>query len=79
MLYSITDFRFSLWLYADVGSVLRSLNHVDVGSVANVSEVHSSSIFRVEMSRPIECSCVYRYRSNRSKAKRWGLVLGLGH
>jgi hypothetical protein len=78
MLYSIIDFRFSRLLIHDVGSVHRSLHRVDVGSVADVSEIHASSIFRVEMSRAVECSCAYRYWSNRSKAKRRGLVLDLG-
>jgi hypothetical protein len=32
------------------------LHHVDVGNVANVSEVHAASIFKVEGS-----SCIYRF------------------
>jgi hypothetical protein len=32
-----------------------------VGSVADVSEAHIESIFRVEMSRMGECPCVYRF------------------
>jgi hypothetical protein len=35
----------------DVNSVLGLLHHVVVGSVVDVSEVHSASIFRVEVCR----------------------------
>jgi hypothetical protein len=39
-----------------VGSALGSLHRVDVGRVADVSEVHVASIFRVEMIKVNEVS-----------------------
>jgi hypothetical protein len=49
-LYTIqnTDFRLSRWL-TDVNSVLGMLHRVDVGDVADVSEVHAALIFRVKV------------------------------
>jgi hypothetical protein len=41
----------------EVVSAFGSLHHVDVGCV---SEVHAASIFRVQVSRVVGCSCVYR-------------------
>jgi hypothetical protein len=45
----LTDFRLSRWLIIDANSVLGRC--VNVGDIANVSEVHSASIFRVEVCR----------------------------
>jgi hypothetical protein len=36
-------------------SALRSLNHVNLGSVVDVSEIHTAFIFRAEWSRVGEC------------------------
>jgi hypothetical protein len=36
-----------------------SLRVVDVGSVTDVSEIHSAPMFRVEVSRAGECPCTY--------------------
>jgi hypothetical protein len=41
----------SRWLIIDVGCVLGLLHRVDVGNVADVSEVHAPSIFSVEVWR----------------------------
>jgi hypothetical protein len=38
----------SRWLIIGVDTVLGLLNHADLGDVANVSEVHAASYFRVE-------------------------------
>jgi hypothetical protein len=45
-------------LFFNVDSALGSLCCVDVGSVANVSEIHSASIFRVKVSRWSGCSSI---------------------
>jgi hypothetical protein len=44
----IIGFRLSRWFISDIDSALRSSHHVDVVSVADVSEVHAASIFRDE-------------------------------
>jgi hypothetical protein len=49
-LMDLTDFRLSQWFIVDVDSACGSLHHVDVGSVAKLSEVHAASIFRVRIS-----------------------------
>jgi hypothetical protein len=46
------------WFIVDADSAIGSLRHVDVGSVAHVLEVHAASIFRVELSRVSQCSCI---------------------
>jgi hypothetical protein len=45
----ISDFRLLQWLITDVNSVLWLLHRVDVGNVADISEVHAASIFRIEV------------------------------
>jgi hypothetical protein len=54
-----------------VDSAVGPLHHVDVGDVANVSEMYAASIFKVEGS-----SCIYRFWSNSSTkgGKGGGLV-----
>jgi hypothetical protein len=44
-----TDFMISQWFIADVDGALGSLHCVSMGSVADISEVHAASIFRVEL------------------------------
>jgi hypothetical protein len=56
----IAEFRLSKWFIVDVDSALGSLRFVDVGSVADVLEVHGATVFRVKVSRVGECSCIYR-------------------
>jgi hypothetical protein len=46
---------------------------VDEGRVADISEVHNASIFRLYMSRMSECSCMYRFLSKRFEGKEWML------
>jgi hypothetical protein len=45
----ISDFRFLRYFNFGFDYVLWSLRHVDVGNVADNSEIRASSIFRVEM------------------------------
>jgi hypothetical protein len=45
----------------EVDSAFGSLHIIDVGSVVDVSEVHAITIFRVEVSRMSEFSCIYRF------------------
>jgi hypothetical protein len=45
----ITDFWLSQCLIIDTNSVLWLLQRVDVGNVADISEVHAASIFRTEV------------------------------
>jgi hydrogenase/urease accessory protein HupE len=51
------EFRLSWWLIIDVNSVLGLLHCVVVGNVANVSEVHTASSFRIQFSVSMSC-CV---------------------
>jgi hypothetical protein len=44
-----TDFRPSQWLIIGVNSIRRSSRCVDVGDVAEISEVYAAPIFRIEM------------------------------
>jgi hypothetical protein len=41
----------------NVDPVFQYSHHVEVGSVADVSEVHAASIFRLEVSRVSQCLC----------------------
>jgi hypothetical protein len=41
----IIDFRFSKWFTADMNSALGYWHHVDVGSIADISEVHAHAVF----------------------------------
>jgi hypothetical protein len=50
----------SKWFTVD--STLRYLHHVDVGCIANISEVHAVFIFRVDMNRTSES-----YRESRQE------------
>jgi hypothetical protein len=45
----IADFRLLRWLIVDVNSVLRLLHRVVLGDVADVSDAHAVSTFRVEV------------------------------
>jgi hypothetical protein len=54
----ITDFSVSLWLIIDVNSVLGLLHLVVVDDVANISELHAASFFRVKVCWLVNC-CVY--------------------
>jgi hypothetical protein len=61
----------------DVNFGLHSLYHVDIGSILDVSEVHGTSVIRIEMSRTAEYSCIYRLqfsRPNGQKDGAWCLV-----
>jgi hypothetical protein len=42
---------------ARIDSALGPLHRVDVGSVADVSEVHAASVFSNKARKMIECSC----------------------
>jgi hypothetical protein len=53
----IANFRLSQWLIIHADSVLGLLQHVVVGDVADVSEVHAASTFRVKVCRLVSC-CV---------------------
>jgi hypothetical protein len=44
----------------NVNSVCGWLHHADIGNVANVLEVHATTIFRFEVFRVGEFSCIYR-------------------
>jgi hypothetical protein len=61
LLEFLTEFRLPWWFILDVGSVLWSMDHVDVSSVADVSGVHAASIFTVKVDRVDESSCMYRF------------------
>jgi hypothetical protein len=55
---------------------------VDVGDIADVSEVHVVSIFRFEVCRVVAFLCIYRilFRNKISVGEgKWGLVPSLGH
>jgi hypothetical protein len=52
------DVRLSQWFAVDVDSALWSLHHVDVDSVAGVSDIHAASIFTVEGGRLGEFLCL---------------------
>jgi hypothetical protein len=47
----------------NVYSALQCLHHVDMGSVFNILEVHTASIFKVRVCRVghFVCVCVYRF------------------
>jgi hypothetical protein len=51
----LTNFRLLQWFIVDVDSALGILHHVDVGSAANISEVHAASRFRIEVTRVSKC------------------------
>jgi hypothetical protein len=53
-----TNFGLFRWFTVGAESSLKSLHHVYMGSIFDVSEVRAASIFRVELSRVSECSCV---------------------
>jgi hypothetical protein len=53
----------------DADSALHSLHHVDVGRVADVSGIHAASFFRAKVNRVNECSCIYRFWSNRQMGR----------
>jgi hypothetical protein len=53
-------------------SDLTSLHCVDMGSDAEVSEVHAVSIFRVYVSNIVQCSGIYRFWSKRLTDGRVG-------
>jgi hypothetical protein len=57
----ISDFGLHWWLTFDVNFAPGYLHHVDVGSVADVSKVHATSIFMVEEYRVGEFLCMYRF------------------
>jgi hypothetical protein len=47
----ITSFRVSRWFIVDVDSGLGYLHRMDVSSVADVSEIHTATMFRTFVSR----------------------------
>lgn len=49
------------WKFIDISSVLGLLHRLDVSDVADVSEVHASSIFMVEVSVTDVYYCVYSF------------------
>jgi hypothetical protein len=53
----------------DVDSYVGSLHLVDLGSAAYIPELHTASIFRVEVSR---ISSIYRFRYNGPTGGRGG-------
>jgi hypothetical protein len=53
----ITDYSFIMVDCVDVNLALCSLHVMDMGNVADVSEVRDASIFRVEVSRFYEFVC----------------------
>lgn len=54
------DFRVLLWIVVAVRSVLSRSSHlVELGSIADVSEIYAASIFRVQVCRASQCSCIY--------------------
>jgi hypothetical protein len=55
----ITAVRRSWWSMAEDDPDSRSLLIIDVGSVVDVSEIYAIRIFRAEVSRMSECSCIY--------------------
>lgn len=57
--YSYTDFWLSWQITVDVHFALRSLHHADVGSVVDVLEIYTTSIFMTEVSRVRGYSCTY--------------------
>jgi hypothetical protein len=51
---TVTDFMLSKWFTVDVDSAFGYLHHVEVGSTADISEVHAVFIFRVDVNRTNE-------------------------
>jgi hypothetical protein len=66
----LTDFRLSRWIIVDVDSALGSFH----GMVWEILPTFRRYIFRVEISRLSECSCIYKFWSNRPKGGGWELV-----
>jgi hypothetical protein len=56
----------SLWSIVVTDSNLDCIRSVDVGRVANVSEVHSTSIFMVELGNTAKIHCLQIARSRMS-------------
>jgi hypothetical protein len=50
-----TGFMLSWWFTVDADFAIRSFHCTDVSSVADVSEVHAASTFRIKVSRVGEC------------------------
>jgi hypothetical protein len=61
----------------NVNSVCGCLHHADMSDVANILEVHATSIFRFEVWRVDEFLCVYRLilqKTTRGKSGVWCLI-----
>jgi hypothetical protein len=56
-MHILIDFRISQLIIFDVHFVLVCLHLVDVGRLADLSEVHDASFFKIEVSRMSEYSC----------------------
>jgi hypothetical protein len=59
-------------ILVNTNSAFGSLQHMDVDSVADASDVNFASVCMTELSRMSECSCVCRFWSNRQTGEEGG-------